>query len=921
MTESDGSNPLAFEWFEQFQPLIRKALRSRTSRPSDVDDLAQEVYLRLLRVPEPELVTNPQGYLYRVALNVAEEWRQRAAQSREHTSDPLSGLASGENVELAARDEQRGAFDQRSWQYILESNEDTAMGNNKKNTYGLLVAMIATVFAGGADNARAQSTGIESERVIEEIIVTSRKRSETLQDVPISVNVLSEDLIDSLRITDVQGLASAIPGLQIADQTGGTGGGLVALRGVSNGDNGVLIDQAVAINIDGAPINDARFLHGSLFDLRQVEVMRGPQALFYGKNSPGGVIALHTNDPGENFELVLSADYESEAKERVGKFIISGPLSDTFGARLAMSYSEQDGMFDVISTPTFPVATDEFPNREDLFVIGTLVYEPNDELKVRLKANYFDREIKGGWQWATQRTLCPLGAPQARAPLDDCKTNKTVYATGIHPAAAAYDPGFAGSSPDGEHSTEAFVGSVTVDYHLPESSLKLTSVTTLFDLENYLSGDLSWEPTPLLQSQNPSEIDQFTQEFRLASQFDGDFNFTAGVFFEDGDRGMSIDTLLTPVFFGGALGPNFVFPLGVQKYSQNTTSWSVFFEGEWNISDKVTFSGGARYTDEEKEIDSYTFRGASVTNLIVKDKEQWRNLSPEVSLQYKLTDSVMFFAGYRSGFKSGGFDGAFKAPAINVGAPLDLLYDEEEIEGFEVGIKARLLDDSLTLNVTAFSYDYEDLQLSILESEAIIVRVVNAAEASVEGLEVDAVWATPVAGLTLRGNLNFLNAEFTDFLGDCYTGQTVALGCNQALNASTGLFTGQLLDGEPLLNAPDFAGSIGFEFVAPLTDGLNIAITGFASYQDDYKTTATFVPNTGQDSYSLINASVSLYSADDQWTVYLKGTNLGDEYYNLKSADVAFTGAGKGGVTAIPADQLGVVRGGRRVTFGVTYRY
>ncbi|MDG1215324.1 MAG: TonB-dependent receptor [Luminiphilus sp.] len=803
----------------------------------------------------------------------------------------------------------------------LEPDGNIAMGDNKKNTSGFFVAMIAAVFGGGADNAVSQSVGIASSGAIEEIIVTSRKRSETLQDVPIAVNVLSKDLIDSLRITDIQSLASAVPGLQIADQTGGTGGGLVALRGVANGDNGVLIDQAVAINIDGAPINDARFLHGSLFDLRQVEVMRGPQALFYGKNSPGGVIALHTNDPGDNFELVLSAEYESQAKERVGKFIISGPLSDTVGARLAMSYSKQDGLFDVISTPEFPVGTNEFPNREDLFVIGTLVYEPNDDLKVRLKANYFDREIKGGWQWATQRILCPLGAPQARAPLDDCKADGTVYNTGIHPAAAAYSSDFASSTPDGEHRTEAFVGSLTVDYHLPDSSLSLTSVTTFFDLENFVSGDLSWEPTPLLQSTNPSEIDQFTQEFRLASEFEGNFNFTMGGFYEDGDRGMLIDTLLTPVFFGGAFGPDFTLALGAQEYSQSTTSWSVFFEGEWDISDKITLSGGARYTDEEKEIDKYTFRGVSVMDLIVKDKEQWGNLSPEVSLQYKYTDSVMFFAGYRSGFKSGGFDGAFKAPAINVGAPLDLLYEEEGIEGFEGGMKARFLDDTLTLNVTAFAYDYEDLQLSILESESIVVRVVNAAEASVEGLEIDTVWATPVAGLTLRGNLNFLNAEFTEFLGDCYTGQTIALGCNQALDTGTGLFTKQVLDGKPLQNAPDFAGSIGFEFITPLSDGLNIAVTGFASYQDETGTTPTFVPNSGQDSYSLINASVSLYSADNKWTVYLKGTNLGDEYYNMKSADVAFTGAGKGGVTATPADQLGAVRGGRRVTFGVTFRY
>ena len=105
MVKSHKSHRLAAAWFEQFQPVIRQALKSRTSRDDDVDDLAREVYLRLLRVPEPELVLNPQGYLYRVALNVAEEWRQHAAQSKEHSSDPLTGLEDREDLEREVWDE------------------------------------------------------------------------------------------------------------------------------------------------------------------------------------------------------------------------------------------------------------------------------------------------------------------------------------------------------------------------------------------------------------------------------------------------------------------------------------------------------------------------------------------------------------------------------------------------------------------------------------------------------------------------------------------------------------------------------------------------------------------------------------------------------------------------------------------------
>ena len=200
----------------------------------------------------------------------------------------------------------------------------------------IALAVMAASTAAVSDMAYAQGK-------LEEIVVTARKRVESLQDVPVTVNVVTADMMNRLRVEGIEDLATQIPGFQ-AGETSSSSGGRVTMRGVGSGEESTLIDQAVSINIDGVPVNDARLLQASLLDMQQVEVMKGPQALFWGKNSPGGVIAIHTADPTDEFEMRISGSYETEAKERGGNFMVSGPISDTVGGRLVMSYSKQDGL-------------------------------------------------------------------------------------------------------------------------------------------------------------------------------------------------------------------------------------------------------------------------------------------------------------------------------------------------------------------------------------------------------------------------------------------------------------------------------------------------------------------------------------------------------------------------------------------------
>ena len=806
-------------------------------------------------------------------------------------------------------------------QPVANDNQGESMMKRKS----LLTAIAGVLFGAGASHellAQDSSRGepVAKPRVLEEIVVTARKREESLQEVPVSINVVSTDLIESLRIEGIESLASQVPGM-VAGQGNSASGGSIALRGISSADSNSLTEQAVSIHIDGVPVNDARMLQARMFDLQQIEVMRGPQALFFGKNSPAGVVALHTKDPGDEFELMLTGAYETEAEAKVSRFVISGPLTESLKGRLAGSYSDQDGKFDVESVNQvtsvggfpmgFPLQSGSFQNREDSFVLGTLLYEPNEHFTARFKVSYAESEYAGPQFFNGQRIFCPTGSPVALIPGGDCKENGKIVASGLNPqglAGIAQLRGLATSDTrDGDIDTEFWVNSLELNYAIPNSDLNLTSVTGYYNAKQMGLGDATFSLASQLLSQGLPEAEKITQEIRLASDWDSAFNFTTGFFYEDSENTNDQTTVI--------IFPGLVIPLGNDTYKQEGQTWSVFFEGSWNITDKLNLSGGARYTEDEKELER-SFNHVPV--LQAKDSETWENLSPEVTLSYRPLSNVMLFVGYREGFKSGGFDGAFK-PSLAAGGIHDFLFDEETVDGFEGGIKSTWFDDSLQLNVTAFSYDYEELQVGVNNPQTTTLAVVNAASSTTEGVEVESNWATPIEGLTLRGSLNYLDATYEDFLADCYTGQTPAEGCNQLLVG--GVFRKQDLSGHELQFAPNWSGTVGFEYETPLTAGWNLGITGYASYHGSYEAAVDNLPNSAQDSYWLTNASLRLFSTDETWEIFAKGANLGNEYWHTSGLTTPLTGGGTGTPNGVRGDVLGFVAGGRELTIGVTFRY
>ena len=302
------------------------------------------------------------------------------------------------------------------------------------------------MFGLGAALTLPYSITFAQEQVIEEIIVTARQQAETLQDVPVTIAAFTEADLDRYNITNLVDAAKMVPNMVIAHGGSGNGSSL-RLRGIGSSSISAAFDHSVAINIDGVVVNRGRFIHNSYMDMGQLEVLKGPQSLYFGKSATAGVVSITTNDPGDEFELQLSGGMEAELDGTFAEAVISGPITDTLGARLAVGYTENNEMFRNYSYANDPNTaingTKKWLGDESLNARLTVVWEPTDNFKAKLKYNYSEYDNDGGTMWSEE--ICPEGAhqptgiPSAAAVfrsfqgVDDCKLNGNTSRINLNP--------------------------------------------------------------------------------------------------------------------------------------------------------------------------------------------------------------------------------------------------------------------------------------------------------------------------------------------------------------------------------------------------------------------------------------------------------------------------------------------------------
>ncbi len=778
-----------------------------------------------------------------------------------------------------------------------------------------------------------------------EILVTARRRTESLDNVPVVVSVVGEAQLLNSNATDLSKIGELTPTV-IVGAYKSNGGGSIAIRGISSPANQAGFEQAVSVAIDGVQTSDGRIAQLGIFDVQQVEVLKGPQALLFGKNNTAGVISIATADPGRELEIIGRATYEFVGDEVTTDAVVSGPITDTLGARLAVRYRNLDGWLrntaQPIGNPFYRAATgapagaallpgtsDSRPGDEEYLARLTIKGEPADNVTFRWKS-FFASNRDAGPGTATQN-IGPCTGPNPRMygiadPNAECVVDNRTTIGDLAPAIAAT---FRSGNPDGR----AF-GKLTVFTQLAELGWRLGNIaidsTTGYNYTNYkfFSG-LDQTSYSQLAFFNEQRAEQFSQELRLTSDFAGPINFMAGGFYQSSRLHDTNDVKLNDGSYSAAAN-RFVTYEDLNVQTGNTLS--AFAQLIVKPVDALEIAGGVRYTQERKTFDkknlygigtfatqSTLYPGSDLRGVLHGHFED-DNWSPEATVTWRPTQDLTVFGAYRTGFKSGGF--GLTSP-LQTGTRIgDADFGSEKARGFEAGIKAQPLR-GVRVNVAAFSYTFSDLQVNTYDPARVAYTINNAGTVKQRGAEAE-VNFQPNEYIRLHGAVAYTNNRFRDFVGQCY-GYAFPAGTARATAVpppncsfvnSTALTLQQNFGGRAPARSPDWAGSGGAELTIPL-GGLKIVATGDAFYTGGYFAAETMAPSTFQDSFWRFNASARLAQVDDRWSIAVIGRNLSNKYYLLYAADRT----GGASVPGAISEQRGVVARGREVAMQLTGRF
>jgi outer membrane receptor protein involved in Fe transport len=804
--------------------------------------------------------------------------------------------------------------------------------------------------------ANAQDAGNES-RVIENVIVTAQKREQNLQDVPIVVTAISEQLLKDTGVRDIKDLTILTPGL-IVTSSSNEAFTTARIRGIGTVGDNTGLESSVGVVVDGVyrPRNGVGF--GDLGEIERIEVLKGPQSTLFGKNTSAGVVNIVSLAPefafGSQVEL-LGGNFDALE----GSASITGPLiGDKLAGRLFVARRERDGFLDV-SQGAGPRRADDDGDRSFYTTRGQLLYKPNDDVNVRLIADYSDRE-----------EVC-CGAVQVQyAP--------TALAPTLMPALNALQPGAVAATPDAfernaflnrntEQSIQDRGVSAEVNWKLnalQDATLTFVTAARTFATANgqdtdFTSVDIFYRDVDSFSN----KFQQVSQEVRLAGGTDR-YNWLVGAFYADEEidsqnalffgsqYSQYISGLLgNPAALNGVLNPT-LFPQGVGQndlHEQESKNFALFTNNSLQVTDQLELTLGLRYTNEAKDVTSRFRNGNNgagcqaardfarspifgglapaqqagigralfgigcsaandpvFNNLTTSQSLDEDEVTGTAKVAYRFAERVLTYASYAHGYKASGFNlDRERANLTNVanlpGAPQvavdpDTSFDAEIVDAYEIGAKSQLFSNTLQLNGALFYQDYENFQLNTFGGVEFVVTSVP--QVVSQGVELDVLWLTPIEQLSVQGGITYAETEIKDF-GP--TAQT--------------LFRPERKN-DRLSYAPKVSGSLSTTFSQPFSNLVARANLG-AKYSSSYNTGSNLDPRKIQDAFTVVNARVGIGSEDGRWTIEAWAQNLFDEDY----IQVAFDAPLQGSSTAVPAPSstIDAFLGAPR-TYGITAR-
>ncbi len=663
---------------------------------------------------------------------------------------------------------------------------------------------------------------------LEEVIVTAQKREQNLQEVPIAISAVSQEMIVKTGVHTITDVIPMVPGLTGSDY--GLATNTWAIRGISSNDWSIGSEPAVGVFFDDAYVGRNIFATGVFFDVNRIEVVKGPQGTLFGRNSSAGAISLVSNKPGDTNELNLGIAYGDEGQQRydvVGNWAVS----DTFALRLAYQHQEWEGMWKEVNT-----GDDAYQESDTVRLMAR--WTPGDDFEAVFRANYSDAE--------TNYTS------MINIPLSLVKPGKE------------YPDKYGLNDPNFEENEDSGVGMrLTWDINNELTLVSITDVRTgendyfedVDGTDNDAAVDAIFGPITgglTIPVSLGGESDTFYQEFRLNGGSDT-LTWFAGMSYYSEDLEMDkyhVDYVET-VYGLGALGS-----IRIENDAENE-SYGAYGDVTWHLSDQLALIGGLRWSRDEKDWCTNTLQddfgdAGFPTDGKLCDSEDWDEVTYRLVAQYNISDDVMVFASVAEGFKGGGFNNSASDTNGDYMGDTIVSFDPETSIAYEIGVKSTAMNDRLQLNGSAFYTDYEDFQIQTLTLEYGL-QIANVGDAETMGLEAElSFW--PTDGLVLMANYTYLDAELT-----------------------SGGF-----DGNDLAYAPEHTYSVGANYDHQFLGG---TMNWFAvyNYTDDFYHEAN--NENAEDGFGLLNARVSYTPADGNWELAIAGDNLLDEEYAASRAD------------------------------------
>lgn len=722
----------------------------------------------------------------------------------------------------------------------------------KRILLGASIGAAGIAFSGLTLAEGAKSAEAPDSPTLEKVLVTSQKRVESAQDVGAALTVISGQKLADKGVSNILGLQYEVPNFEI-DPLYGSEQAQFRIRGVGLKDYATNNTSTVGVYIDQVAYPFAIQAQGLLFDLDQVEVLRGPQGTLYGRNSTGGAVNFLTRRPTRDFEAGFSTSYGSHNAASFEGYV-SGPLLEKLRGRL--SFSTQQGGAWQHNRDT----GEKLGDKDILALRGQLELDADRDLKFRLIANVAqDKSDSRGlrlYQGLTPNSKGVAGGYSTIAP----DTDQAATGWSLTPAFAALTGLAVGDKPHRDNASQGL--SLIADWDL--GGVKLTSVTSAQGLRR--KEFIDWDGSVIPQSDEyfNSRIGTFSQELRLASRGNERFNWLGGLYYSH--------EKLDEQFYS-----DFTYNLGyttLTRYKQKADSIGIFGQSDFKLADKLKLITGLRFEDEKRSLDDFSTSyaaypskpalvGTSTFPAVDRSlsSSEW---SGKLGLEYQIAPEKLVYASVSRGVKSGGFT-VYNSVWPQQTDPVK----PEVLLAYETGFKADL-SRKLRLNGALFYYDYRDQQYQstvyVDPTVKSIGRLVNVPKSEIYGAEFELLWK-PFAGASISQYAGYKEGKFKEFYG-----------VNSAQSNAAGFAVYTDYSGQELaIPKISYGGSLSYQWEGA---GWRYTAQGDYAFHDELKNVNT--PAYSTKSYWLANARLAVSPAGSAWTTALWVRNLFNKEYDLQ---------------------------------------